>query len=126
MRAAVPSRGGPTAPAAPPTTADTTPPHRRATAMGVLNMFFLAGLAFGPTLGLFVVGFSGSYTAGFYLAAIVLLVAAVGAAVTLRGVGHTHLPPSDIDVVGYHGTAPNPELEAGVEETGRAALPGGL
>ena len=111
-------------PAASAIIADTTPPHRRATAMGVLNMFFLAGLAFGPTLGLFVVGFSGSYTAGFYLAAIVLLVAAVVAAFTLRGLGHTHLPPSDIDVVGYHGTAPNPELEAVVEETRRAPLLG--
>src|SRR3990170_3609800 len=83
-------------PAASAIIADTTPPHRRATAMGALNMFFLAGLAFGPTLGLFVVGFSGSYTAGFYTAAIILLVAAVVAAFTLRGLGQTHLPPSDI------------------------------
>lgn len=111
-------------PAASAIIADTTPPHRRATAMGVLNMFFLAGLGFGPTLGLFVVGFSGSYTAGFYLAAIVLFIAAVVAAFTLRGLGRTHLLPSDAGVVGYHGTAPNPELEAVVEETRRVPLLG--
>jgi len=111
-------------PAASAIIADTTPPHRRATAMGALNMFFLAGFAFGPTLGLYVVGFTGSYTAGFYLAAIVLLIAAVVAAFTLRGLGQTHLPPSDVDIVGYHGTAPNPELEAVVEEARRVPLLG--
>ena len=111
-------------PAASAIIADTTPPHRRATAMGALNMFFLAGFAFGPTLGLYVVGFTGSYTAGFYLAAIVLLIAAVVAAFTLRGLGQTHLPPSGVDIVGYHGTAPNPELEAVVEEARRVPLLG--
>ena len=111
-------------PAASAIIADTTPPHRRATAMGALNMFFLAGFAFGPTLGLYVVGFTGSYTAGFYLAAIVLLIAAAVAAFTLRGLGQTHLPPSDVDIVGYHGTAPNPELEAVVEEARRVPLLG--
>jgi MFS family permease len=111
-------------PAASAIIADTTPPHRRATAMGVLNMFFLAGLACGPTLGLFVVGFSGSYTAGFYVAAGVLLSAAVVAAFTLRGLGRTHLPPSGLDAVGYHGTAPNPEFEAVVEEARRVPLLG--
>ncbi len=123
-------------PAASAIIADTTPSHRRATAMGVLNMFFLAGLACGPVLGLFVVGFSGSYTAGFYVAAVVLLAAAVVAAFTLRGLGQTHLPPgrrgsaaeaehaSDADVVGYHGTAPNPELEDVVEEARRVPLLG--
>jgi MFS family permease len=111
-------------PAASAIIADTTPPYRRATAMGILNMFFLAGLAFGPALGLYVVGFSGSYAAGFYLAAITLVAAAVVAAFTLRGLGQTHLPPSDVDVVGYHGSAPNPELEAVVEETRRVPLLG--
>lgn len=103
-------------PAASAIIADTTPAHRRATAMGALNMFFLAGLAFGPTLALYVVGFSGSYAAGFYLAALLLLGAAVVAAFTLRGLGHTHLRSSAEDVVGYHGTAPNPEIEEVVEE----------
>lgn len=111
-------------PAASAIIADTTPPHRRATAMGALNMFFLAGLACGPTLGLFVVGFSGSYAAGFYLAAFVLLAAALAAAFTLRGLGDTHLAPFDVDAVGYHGTAPSPELEAVVEETRHAPLLG--
>ena len=111
-------------PAASAIIADTTPPHRRATAMGVLNMFFLAGLACGPTLGLFIVGFSGSYTAGFYAAAGVLFAAAVIAAFTLRGLGQTHLPPSDTGAVGYHGTAPSPELEAVMEEARRVPLLG--
>ena len=111
-------------PAASAIIADTTPAHRRATAMGALNMFFLAGFAFGPSLGLFVVGFSGSYTAGFYLAGILLLTAAGVAAVTLRGLGHTHLPAQDVDVVGYHGTAPSPELEAVVAEARRVPLLG--
>ena len=111
-------------PAASAIIADTTPAHRRATAMGALNMFFLAGFAFGPSLGLFVVGFSGSYTAGFYLAGILLLAAAAVAAVTLRGLGHTHLPTPDMDAVGYHGTAPSPELEAVVEEARRVPLLG--
>ncbi|HEU4798660.1 MAG TPA: MFS transporter, partial [bacterium] len=58
-------------PAASAIIADTTPPHRRATAMGMLNMFFLAGLAFGPALALYIVGFTGSYVSGFYLASVV-------------------------------------------------------
>lgn len=103
-------------PAASAIIADTTPPHRRATAMGALNMFFLAGLAFGPSLGLFVVALFDSYAAGFYLAAGLLFTAGIVAAFVLRHLGHTHLPPPDVEVVGYHGTAPSPELEAVVEE----------
>jgi MFS family permease len=111
-------------PAASAIIADTTPPHRRATAMGALNMFFLAGLAFGPSLGLFVVALFRSYAAGFYLAAALLFTAGLLAAVALRDLGHTHLEVSTEDVVGYHGTAPNPELEAVVEETRRVPLLG--
>jgi len=111
-------------PAASAIIADTTPPHRRATAMGALNMFFLAGLAFGPSLGLFVVAFFNSYAAGFYMAAALLFAAGLVAAFALRDLGDTHLQPSAEDVVGYHGTAPNPELDAVVEETRRVPLLG--
>ena len=111
-------------PAASAIIADTTPAHRRATAMGALNMFFLAGLAFGPSLGLFVVALFDSYAAGFYMAAVLLFAAGIVAAVALRDLGHTHLQPSGADVVGYHGTAPSPELDAVVEETRRVPLLG--
>lgn len=90
--------------------ADTTPPNRRATAMGALNMFFLAGLAFGPALGLYVAGFTGSYVAGFYLASMMLLAAALLAAFTLRGLGETHLGAETVEI-GYHGAARNPHLD---------------
>lgn len=110
-------------PAASAIIADTTPPSRRATAMGALNMFFLAGLASGPALGLFVVGFSGSYTAGFYLASLVLLAAALVAAVTLRGLGATHLlPPANGAEIGYHVVAPNPHLDEMVDGARRSPL----
>jgi len=59
---------------------DRADPDRRATAMGTLNMFFLSGLALGPSLGLFVSGAFGSYRAGFYLASGLLLAAAALAA----------------------------------------------
>ncbi|HLN11593.1 MAG TPA: MFS transporter [bacterium] len=55
---------------------DRTAANRRATGMGTLNMFFLSGLALGPSLGLFVSGAFGSYRAGFYLASGLLLAAA--------------------------------------------------
>ncbi len=89
---------------------DTTPPDRRATAMGALNMFFLTGLGCGPALGLFVVGLSGSYEYGFYLASALLASAAVIAIVALRGLGDTHLRPPETEMVGYHGVAANPHL----------------
>lgn len=66
--------------------ADTSPVDKRATAMGALNSFFLAGLALGPSLGLLVVGFTGSYRVGFYTASAILAAAAVLAAVLLRGI----------------------------------------
>lgn len=66
--------------------ADTSPVERRATAMGTLNSFFLAGLALGPSLGLLVVGFTGSYRVGFYTASAILAGAAVLAAILLRGI----------------------------------------
>ncbi len=71
--------------------ADRTGPDRRATAMGTLNMFFLAGLALGPSLGLFVSGASGRYQAGFYVASALLLAAAGVAAMVFRD-GHRHDP----------------------------------
>ena len=58
---------------------------RRAAGMGTLNMFFLTGLALGPSLGLFVAGAFGNYRAGFYLAGVLLLAAAGAASVVFRG-----------------------------------------
>jgi len=90
--------------------ADASPPSRRATAMGTLNLFFLAGLALGPALGLFVVGFTGNYASGFYLASFLLASAALLAIVLLRGVPeHGDAAPSGT-MVGYHGLAPQPHL----------------
>lgn len=66
--------------------ADTSPVEQRATAMGTLNSFFLAGLALGPALGLLVVGFTGSYRVGFYTASAILAATAVLAALLLRGI----------------------------------------
>ena len=108
-------------PAASAIIADTTPPSRRATAMGALNMFFLAGLAFGPALGLYVAGFTGSYAAGFYLASIMLLAAALLAAFALRGLGETHLPAESVEI-GYHGAAPKPHLDEVMENARRYPL----
>lgn len=102
-------------PAATAIIADATPQERRATAMGALNMFFLAGLACGPVLGLYVVGFSGSYAYGFYLASALLGLAALVAFVSLRGLGETHLNPPNSATVGYHGFAPNPHVTEVVE-----------
>lgn len=109
-------------PAASAILADLTPPQQRATAMGALNMFFLAGLACGPVLALYVAGFAGSYTAGFYLASLMLLGAALFAAFALRGVGDTRRHAGNGVVVGYHGTAPNPHLDEVVENARRSPL----
>ncbi|HEU5298233.1 MAG TPA: MFS transporter [bacterium] len=108
-------------PAASAIIADTTPPHRRATAMGALNMFFLAGLAFGPALGLYVAGFTGSYVSGFYLASVMLLAAALLAAFTLRGLGETHRGAETVEI-GYHGAARNPHLGEMMENARRYPL----
>lgn len=90
--------------------ADTSPPARRATAMGTLNLFFLAGLALGPALGLFVVGFTGNYASGFYLSSFLLALTALLSIAMLRGVPeHGDAPPSGT-TVGYHGLAPQPHL----------------
>jgi MFS family permease len=95
--------------------ADASPPSRRATAMGTLNLFFLAGLALGPALGLFVVGFTGNYASGFYLASFLLASAALLAIVLLRGVPeHGDAAPSGT-MVGYHGLAPQPHLSEVME-----------
>ncbi len=71
-------------PAAAAIMADRTTGAGRATAMGTLNMYFLSGLALGPSLGLFVSGFAGTYTPGFYLASALLLGAAILAARVFR------------------------------------------
>lgn len=71
-------------PAAAAIMADRTTGAGRATAMGTLNMCFLSGLAIGPSLGLFVSGFTGSYALGFYLASALLLGAAILAARVFR------------------------------------------
>jgi DHA1 family multidrug resistance protein-like MFS transporter len=95
--------------------ADASPPSRRATAMGTLNLFFLAGLALGPALGLFVVGFTGNYASGFYLASFLLASAALLAIALLRGVPeHGDAAPSGT-MVGYHGLAPQPHLSEVME-----------
>lgn len=107
-------------PAASAIIADTSPPERRATAMGTLNMFFLAGLAIGPALGLFIVGFTKNYRYGFYLASVLLAVTGVVAAITLRGVPETHHHEAGAAEVGYHGLAPNPHL-ADVVESARVS-----
>jgi DHA1 family multidrug resistance protein-like MFS transporter len=74
--------------------ADRTGTSRRATAMGTLNMFFLAGLAIGPTIGLVVSGAAHRYQVGFYLASALLLTAAGVAAVAFRD-GHPRHEPAD-------------------------------
>lgn len=102
-------------PAASAIIADTSPPDRRATAMGALNMCFLAGLALGPALGLYVVGFTGNYASGFYLASFLLASSALVGIGTLRGVpDHGAAAPTGT-VVGYHGVAPKPHLSDVVE-----------
>ncbi|MBI2246711.1 MAG: MFS transporter [Armatimonadetes bacterium] len=95
--------------------ADTSPPDGRATAMGALNMWFLAGLALGPALGLYVVGFTGNYASGFYLASFLLATSALVGIGTLRGVpDHGAAAPTGT-VVGYHGVAPKPHFSDVVE-----------
>jgi MFS family permease len=108
-------------PAAAAIIADTTPPHRRATAMGTLNMCFFAGLGLGPALGLYVAGFAGSYVAGFYLASAMLLAAAALAALSLRGLGATHRV-ADVVEIGYHGAPRSPHLEEVLAEGRRYPL----
>lgn len=97
-------------PAASAIIADASPLARRATAMGTLKMFFLAGLALGPALGLFVVGFTGNYASGFYLASFLLMSAALIAIGALRGVPDHGAGAPSTTMVGYHGLAPNPHL----------------
>jgi MFS family permease len=67
-------------PSAAAAVADVTTPDRRASGMAMLNMAFLCGLAIGPSLGLFVAGFTGDVRAGFFLASGLLALAAVVAA----------------------------------------------
>ena len=90
-------------PAASAIMADKTPRDQRATAMGTLNLFFLSGLAFGPALGLFVVGLTHSYATGFYLASGLMIAAAVWGSVALRDAATPHLAPPVTAVGGDHG-----------------------
>ncbi|OFX31642.1 MAG: hypothetical protein A2Z07_08735 [Armatimonadetes bacterium RBG_16_67_12] len=87
-------------PAAAAVIADRTTPDRRATGMGMLNVAFLAGVAAGPALGLFVAGFAGDFRAGFYLASALMVLAAILAALLVPGGydGHHATDPP----VGYH------------------------
>lgn len=94
-------------PAAAAAVADITTVDRRATGMATLNMFFLAGLAAGPSFGLFVSGFVGSLRAGFYFASALLAVAAIMAAAMFPRDDH-HSHPSTF--VGYHATEPPARL----------------
>ena len=90
-------------PAASAIMADKTPRDQRATAMGTLNLFFLSGLAFGPALGLFVVGLSHSYVTGFYLASGLMIAAAAWGSVALRDDATPHRSPPVTSVGGGHG-----------------------
>jgi MFS transporter, DHA1 family, multidrug resistance protein len=71
-------------PSASAAVAECTGTGRRAAGMGMLNMFFLAGLALGPTVGLFVSAAFGDYRAGFYVSAMLLLTAAAAASAVFR------------------------------------------
>ncbi len=88
--------------------ADRAQAERRATAMGTLNLFFLSGLALGPSLGLFVSGTFGSYRAGFYLASALLLAAAGAAMVVFRDGRHAHEggAPPHLAAPAHHAAAP--------------------
>lgn len=95
--------------------ADQTKGEQRATAMGTLNMFFLSGLALGPSLGLFVSGFLGSYAFGFYLASALLLSAAGLAMVVSHDGGHQtqaahHRPPREAVIGILRGVRASPPL----------------
>lgn len=73
---------------------DHAQPSRRAEAMGLLNVAFLGGIAFGPSLGLFVAGFTGDVRAGFYTASGLLVVAAVLALWLLPPAAPPHTAPA--------------------------------
>lgn len=90
-------------PAASAIMADKTPRDQRATAMGTLNLFFLSGLAFGPALGLFVVGLTHSYVAGFYLASGLMIAAGLWGSVALRDAATPHVSPPMAAVGGGRG-----------------------
>jgi len=105
-------------PAAAAAVADGTTADRRATGMGTLNLFFLGGLAVGPSLGLFVSGFAGHFRAGFYLASGLLALAAVLAIIVFPR--DYHAPAVGASFVGYHATLPPQPLRS-VLEASRAS-----
>lgn len=96
-------------PSAAASIAETTTPDRRATGMAVLNMAFLGGIAAGPSLGLFVVGFTHNFHAGFYLASGLLFLGALMAIILLPG--GRPAAHADGPVVGYHASVQPAYLE---------------
>jgi MFS family permease len=97
-------------PSAAASIAETTTPDRRATGMAVLNMAFLGGIAAGPSLGLFVVGFAHDFRAGFYLSSGLLALGGLTAMVLLPGGRASHHP--DGTLIDYHPTVQPAHLEA--------------
>jgi len=107
-------------PAAAAAVADGTTADRRATGMGTLNLFFLGGLAAGPSLGLFVSGFAGHFRAGFYLASGLLALAAVVAIIMFPRDRRT--PTAAAAFVGYHATTPPQPLRSVIEASRASPL----
>lgn len=97
-------------PSAAASIAETTTPDRRATGMAVLNMAFLGGIAAGPSLGLFVVGFTRNFHAGFFLASGLLALGGVMAMILLPGGRPSHHP--DGAPIDYHPSVQPAHLEA--------------
>jgi DHA1 family multidrug resistance protein-like MFS transporter len=97
-------------PSAAASIAETTTPDRRATGMAVLNTAFLGGIAAGPALGLFVVGFAHNFQAGFYLASGLLVLGGLMAFILLPGGRPSH--HADGTLIDYHPTVQPAHLEA--------------
>ncbi len=97
-------------PSAAASIAETTTPDRRATGMAVLNMAFLGAIAAGPSLGLFVVGFTHNFHAGFFLASGLLALGGLMAMILLPSGRPSHHP--DGTLIDYHPTVQPAHLEA--------------
>ena len=93
---------------------------RRAAGMGLLNAFFLAGLALGPSLGLFVAAAVGNYRAGFFLAAALLLAAAGAASAVFRSGGRGGVAPGGPGASGAPAAAVSPSAVLAVVRSSRA------